>query len=782
MKKIWNSIQKTVRKCKTELSAFFVIFLLSLIMILAGLRFYHQYRKQVIETEESQLLTIAGIIGNNLNTYLEQQLHQIDLYYAEQEAWNVDSTANPETAGNEEAAEVANPETTGNAEAAENTEIAAISRAETELLERQTEYFLQENQMLYNWISITAPGETVTFYKAGETEKNAAKIRKHSELSKESGTENREEKKSEEKTGMLHEEKAWISGKKISDETGWYELYVEKEIPRSDGMLRLTFAMNLESLYQKIVAPVKIGKAGYSSVKDQNMYIIMHHAKDQIGLEAFDDRIQKYPELDMSSMNAWLSLQAKQDFGTGVVDTYVWDDPELPKVRRVVAFQSILVQGERWIVNSTIPVKELSGPLDSMMVMLTGIVALYVLSLIIATVVLLRNHFLAQNQQKEITYLKEINQGMEMLAQKNNEIRHYQRVQSLGMMASHIAHEFNNYLTPVLIYAELLENDTSISAENQEMIHEITEAVDKASNLSKELLAFSRQDTGVRLELIDFTKEVQNAVTIIKQLTPSAIILKTEITKEPLYVLGRKKMAEHILMNLCKNAFQAMEKSEKKELVIRLMAKNPDMLILEVADSGCGIKDDAMQKIFEPFYTTRGSRQGTGLGLSVVQNMVTSVGGNIRVESKADEGTTFVLEIPQSRSEEEKDSRKRLQQVSRIAIVSQDESMKTWKKTFARSQKTIELYGHPAVVIDRIQKNPSAYNLIIAEYSLPVMNGIELCEAIRRINPETRLILIADQNGADFEWYLNNGMIDRFMLKETFLEEFSEMFGYMEHE
>lgn len=66
------------------------------------------------------------------------------------------------------------------------------------------------------------------------------------------------------------------------------------------------------------------------------------------------------------------------------------------------------------------------------------------------------------------------------------------------MMASHIAHEFNNYLTPVLIYAELLENDESISSENQEMIHEITKSVDQASNLSKELLAFSRQDTGVQ--------------------------------------------------------------------------------------------------------------------------------------------------------------------------------------------------------------------------------------------------------------------------------------------
>ena len=202
-----------------------------------------------------------------------------------------------------------------------------------------------------------------------------------------------------------------------------------------------------------------------------------------------------------------------------------------------------------------------------------GVMIPYVLILVVVTVFFLRNRFLAESQQKEITYLKEINHGMEMLVQKNNEIRHYQRIQSLGMMASHIAHEFNNYLTPVLIYAELLENDESISSENQEMIHEITKSVDQASNLSKELLAFSRQDTGVRLELLNFTEEVGNAVSIVRQLAPAAITLKTEITEEPLYVLGRRRMAEHILMNLCKNAFQAMEKTERKELLIRLEAK-----------------------------------------------------------------------------------------------------------------------------------------------------------------------------------------------------------------
>ena len=77
-------------------------------------------------------------------------------------------------------------------------------------------------------------------------------------------------------------------------------------------------------------------------------------------------------------------------------------------------------------------------------------------------------------------------------------------------------------------------------------------------------------------------------------------------------------------------------------------AKDPDTICLQVSDTGCGIGNDAMQKIFEPFYTTKGSRQGTGLGLSVVQNIVTSVGGSIRVESGADVGTTFILEIPRA--------------------------------------------------------------------------------------------------------------------------------------
>ena len=757
MKRIRNGLTNK----QTELRAVAVFLLLSMIVALSGFRYYQNYRHQAISMEESQLLTIAGIVGDNLDSYLEQKIHQIDLFYRDEgmpEDWV----------------------------------------RENGLTER-TNFFLRENGALYNWVTVTAPDGTVTRYAPGEAmmvtkigrgkstdqtdgrtdeaqparasdaSANVIEQSGHPTTGGSIGTPDVDSKSAEDSEANADtEHPARITGKQISPVTGWYEMYIGKEIDTKEGLYQLCFAMNLETLYKNSVAKVKIGKNGYSVVKDQNLYIIMHHAKDQIGLDALFDRERLYPELDYSSMHAWLEKQANEDSGTGVIDTYDWADETHPRLQRVVAFRAIYIQGERWIVNSTLPVTELSTPLDDMMMTMIGIVFVYIMLLGVIVVFVLQTRFQAATQEKEITYLKEINRGMEAVARKNEEIRHYQRIQSLGMMSSHIAHEFNNYLTPVMIYSELLENDESISAENKEMIHEMLVSVDRASDLSKQLLAFARQDTGVRLERLNFTEEVLHAAGIVEQLAPAVITVHTDITEMPFYILGRKGMAEHILMNLCKNAFQAMEKTERKELRIELKG-GQDHLVLRVSDTGCGISEDAQQKIFEPFYTTKGSRHGTGLGLSVVRNILGSIGGTIRVESTLGEGTCFIMEIPLC-EEGDADSPKRLKPISRIAFVVREE--KRWKSLVASSEKTIDFYDHPAALIDRIQKDTAAYELVIAEYTLSTMNGIELCEVIRRLNPEIRLILLVKQGGADYEWYLNNGMIDRFILTSEFEKEF----------
>lgn len=818
MKRIRNGLTNK----QTELRAVVVFLLLSMIVALSGFRYYQNYRHQAISMEESQLLTIAGIVGDNLDSYLEQKIHQIDLIYR--------SEGMPE------------------------------DWVRIDGLTERTDFFLKENGNLYNWVTVTAPDGSVTRYAPGQSmmvtkigrgksadssdartdEAQTARASDvpgtateqggHPTAGGSIGTPDVDSKSAEDsEVNADNEHPARITGKKISPVTGWYELYIQKEIDTKEGLYQLCFAMNLEALYKNSVAKVKIGKNGYSVVKDQNLYIIMHHAKEQIGLDALYDRERLYPELNYSSMHAWLEKQENEDSGTGVIDTYDWADETHPRVQRVVAFRAIYIQGERWIVNSTIPVTELSTPLDDMMMTMIGIVFVYIMLLGIIVAFVLQSHFQAATTEKEITYLKEINRGMETVARKNEEIRHYQRIQSLGMMSSHIAHEFNNYLTPVMIYADLLENDESISAENKEMIHEMLVSVDRASDLSKQLLAFARQDTGVRLERLNFTEEVRHAAGIVGQLAPSAIIVHIDITEEPLYILGRKGMAEHILMNLCKNAFQAMEKTERKELRIELTtdfavasagstgsaagsgnaaagasSANGSVaghrLVLRVRDTGCGISEDAQQKIFEPFYTTKGSRHGTGLGLSVVRNILSSIGGTIYVESTLGEGTCFSMEIPLCEEEDGEEnarpasdrgadgnrgdavgkpsatgsaySSKGQKAISKIAFVVREERQKTWKSLARSSEKVIDFYGHPAALIDRIQKEPAAYDMVITAYQLPTMNGIELCEIIRRLNPSIRLVLVAKQGGADYEWYLNNGMIDRFILTSEFEKEF----------
>ncbi len=772
MKRIRNGLTNK----QTELRAVVVFLLLSMIAALSGFRYYQNYRRQAISMEGSQLLTIAGIVGDNLDSYLEQKIHQIDLIYR--------NAGMPE------------------------------DWIRNNGMRERTDFFLQENGALYNWVTVTAPDGTVTRYAPGQSTMVTKIGHEKTERSlddAEASSSDAAAATSEANAGTEHA--ARITGKKISPVTGWYELYIQKEIDSKEGIYRLCFAMNMEALYENSVAKVKIGKNGYSVVKDQNLYIIMHHAKSQIGLDALYDRERLYPELNYSSMHAWLEKQKTEDSGTGVIDTYDWSDETHPRIQRMVAFQAIYIQGERWIVNSTLPVTELSAPLDDMMMTMIGIVFVYIMLLGIIVVFVLQSHFQAVAQEKEITYLKEINRGMETVARKNEEIRHYQRIQSLGMMSSHIAHEFNNYLTPVMIYAELLENDASISTENKEMIHEMLVSVDRASDLSKQLLAFARQDTGVRLEQLNFTEEVRHAVGIVEQLAPAVITVHTDITEEPLYILGRKGMAEHILMNLCKNAFQAMEKTERKELGIELMGGNGH-LILRVRDTGCGISEEVQQKIFEPFYTTKGSRHGTGLGLSVVRNILGSIGGTIHLESTLGEGTCFTMEIPLCENVgDDEDARaasdrgtaegqradaadrrdpdgntgvtvektsatgsvydqKHPKPIVKIAFVVREERQKTWKSLVRASEKDIDFYGHPAALIDRIQKEPDAYDMVITAYRLPTMNGIELCEIIRRLNPGVRLVLMAKQSGADYEWYLNNGMIDRFILSSEFEKEF----------
>ncbi len=475
------------------------------------------------------------------------------------------------------------------------------------------------------------------------------------------------------------------------------------------------------------------------------------------------------------------SCVCMQEEGTGLLDTYVWDDPDLNPVQRIVAYTTIDIRGERWIVNSTRPYSELSEPLRQMFTMMALLTVLYLIGIGLILVFSTSAIGRMEHQRKEISYLKEINRGMEAIALKNDEIRHYQRVQSMGMMSSHIAHEFNNYLTPVMVYGELLEDDETISEENRAMLREMLESVSRAAKLSRELLDFSRMDAGAKTAPIDLTAETQEAVSIVRQLAPAKISFAAELDNQPAWIRGREGMMQHILMNLCKNAFHAMEDTERKELRVSYVIESAmdaetagqstdeagqkagRTAVLTVSDTGCGIKADNRKDIFEPFYTTKGSRQGTGLGLSVVRSMVENAGGTIFVESEEGKGTTFTMRFPTTETREEQlgsSDRKEGDALKVLCVCRSKKVLKLWREWLDSLDGAIEYTSHEASVVARLSEDKDFCDLLITENELETMSGIDLAQIVKRANPAIRVCLLTQEGSERQQWYLNNGILD----------------------
>ena len=713
-----NKINKN-NQFYADMSQKFALIMLLIIMVFIfyiDFKSYMTYSEVLIRQEETQLLSIARIVGDNMNNFLKQEKDKIDVTFAMK---------------NENLTE----------------------------LHSKNKYLLDDSFPLYRGYVLVDENRQIAdlVVSGGAVRSNREKIM----------------------TGMKQVSldkvyRAEIEGKHYSEEDKEYTLYIKKTVMVGEKLYTAVYAVNMSEIYNRIIKPVQINGAGFIYVKDAENTIMMHPYQDEIGTYGFHS-VHENTTGDPNAFDdlfRWSNYQKQVAEGRDVIQAYRLNDGKLIEENMIGAFTKLYIENEEWIVTAVLPMNVLSGPLTQFITMFLLITLIIFLLAIIGTAVCMN----IVRQGKEINYLREINSGMEMIQKQSDEIRNYQRVQALGMMASHIAHEFNNFLTPVMVYADLLEADENISEENHELLREMSGSLDQAKQLSTDLLSFARQDTGAKLTYIDLRDETNKAVKIVKRLTPQKIRFESEITEEEIHLYGRKGNIEHILLNLCKNAYDAMENSKTRRLRITL-EKSGDEAILSISDTGCGIPDETIERIFEPFYTTKGSRQGTGLGLSVVRNIVTSMNGVMDVTSSC-EGTTFTMRFPVS--EEDKENQlNRIASIKRIAIIYNKKiDIRRINEIFKGSNVTVEYFDHPAAVISLIQKKKDYFGMVISSYHLPLMNGVETLKIVRRFNPEIRLLLATDEKITEFEWYLNNGYFDRHITVQDLYSELSTLITY----
>jgi signal transduction histidine kinase len=231
---------------------------------------------------------------------------------------------------------------------------------------------------------------------------------------------------------------------------------------------------------------------------------------------------------------------------------------------------------------------------------------------------------------------------------------HRERIATIGTLAGGVAHEFNNIMTPILLYAQLALDEVPAGAELADYLNRVIAAAHRARSLVTRILTFSREMDVQQPTIFPLRAPVEEALALLRAIMPANIEILFNARDEAMTVLGDASLVHQVVINLGTNAYEAMRGSGGKLTVTLSVAEKPAdsqvepgrYHLLEVSDTGHGMEAAVLAHIFEPFFTTREVGEGTGLGLSVVHGIVTAMGGVITVRSRPACGTTVAVYLP----------------------------------------------------------------------------------------------------------------------------------------
>lgn len=337
------------------------------------------------------------------------------------------------------------------------------------------------------------------------------------------------------------------------------------------------------------------------------------------------------------------------------------------------------------------------------------------------------------------------------------EMQHSQKLESLGVLAGGIAHDFNNILAAIIGLTDMAVQDLPEDSEVRVDMQEALQAAHRAKDLVKQILMFSRQSGEERAPLL-LHVVVREALKLLRASLPATIEIIDVVDVHSGAVMANAAQMHQIVMNYCTNAAQAMP-DRRGRIEVRLTDVTVDerfalshpklqpgpYLKLSVADTGHGMAPQVVTRIFDPFYTTKGPGEGTGMGLAVVHGIVSSHGGAVLVESKSGAGSTFHTYLPRITDTVEENAAPDESLPGgdeRILFVDDEESVVHFGESF------LPRLGYHAVfcqnareAIKTFEQDPGAFDLVITDQVMPKMTGLELAEILHAARPELPIIL-----------------------------------------
>jgi CheY-like chemotaxis protein len=332
-----------------------------------------------------------------------------------------------------------------------------------------------------------------------------------------------------------------------------------------------------------------------------------------------------------------------------------------------------------------------------------------------------------------------------------------QKMESIGTLAGGIAHEFNNILSIIIGHNELVMAALPKWSHERNNLEEIQIAGIRARDVVRQLLTFSRQD-GAEKKPLNIGSVVKEAMKLIRSSIPANIDINLIIPDDVPIIFGNATQLNQMLINLCGNATDAMlntggmitiELSNKtiheKHASIHPSLTPGRYIKLMVSDTGCGMTKKTLDRIFEPYFTTKEIGKGTGIGLAVIYGIIERHDGSISVESKPNEGTVFTILLPACEGLIEQKSETPIVLPTgneRILLVDDDLSLlKLGKLRLESLGYSIQGRTDPLEALETFEADPDAFDLVITDMAMPHMTGDQLASEILVIRPKMPIIL-----------------------------------------
>lgn len=382
---------------------------------------------------------------------------------------------------------------------------------------------------------------------------------------------------------------------------------------------------------------------------------------------------------------------------------------------------------------------------------------------------------------KDMTYIKKMQQ----------QLLQAQKMESIGMLASGVAHEFNNILTGIIPNAELIKMTIEPQNSNYNRAEAIQNSAYRAAEIVKKLLNFARNDKEKKGQVIDFKKAARETIDIIRKLFDRSIDIDVKFADNLNHVKMDATSLQQIIMNLSINAKDAMSGEGKitftarnyfnsKDNVSRYKDLAPGKYVyFQVSDTGQGIDTDKLEYIFDPFYTTKSPGKGTGLGLSMVYGIVNSLDGKIEVNSTPKVGTIFKLYFPAAERSRDKDATefiiKPIGQGQSILVIDDEKMIREMARDMLNILGFNVLLAASGIEgLDLYKNYQKDISLVVLDLLMPEMSGKTCFENLKLFDPEVKVIIASGMGELEKKKELEQMGIVAYLEKPYRLEHMTE--------